>query len=124
MQSHQLEQQESLLSEREALVQSLQSSSVQAEEDLRKERARLKKLRGELSAVEVVREGLAQDLDKSRQFCRKVARAVRLESGMAEILSSGDFAHDAILMKAEQLAKLEVQLQADFLKNFSRCKQT
>lgn len=55
----------------------------------------------------VIREGLARDLDKWREFGRKVAKAVQLERGVAEILS-GDFAHDAILMKAEQLAKQEV----------------
>ena len=52
---------------------------------------------------------MERDLDKCHVFSRKLARAVDLDRGTAEILTSGsDFAHDAILMKAEQLAKLEV----------------
>lgn len=43
-----------------------------------------------------------------KAFTKRLSRAVNLDTGTAEILS-GDFAHDAILTKAEQLAKQEVQ---------------
>ena len=40
-------------------------------------------------------------------FCKKLTRAVQLDAATAQIVS-GDFAEDAILAKAEQLAKHEV----------------
>ena len=66
-----------------------------------------------MSGLEVVRDGLAQDLDKCRVFSKQVARAVGLEKETAEILATGDFAHDAIIMRAEQLIKLEVSRGVD-----------
>ena len=60
-----------------------------------------------MGALEVVREGLARDVDKCTEFTHKVGKALGLDRGTAEILT-GDFAHDAIIMRAEQLAKMEV----------------
>lgn len=106
-QSGELKEQQFLLRQREELIQASQESSRKMEADLKKERSSLRKKEGEVGALEVVREGLARDLDKSSAFTRKVAKALALDRATAEILV-GDFAHDAIVMKAEQLAKLEV----------------
>ena len=48
---------------------------------------------------------------KEREFQKKLSRALRLDSATAEVLA-GDFAHDAILVRAERLAKQEVRLTA------------
>lgn len=45
---------------------------------------------------------------KEKEFHKKLSRTLRLDSATAEILA-GDFAHDAILVRAEQLAKQEVR---------------
>ena len=42
-----------------------------------------------------------------KAFCKRLGKSVYLDSGVAEMLS-GDFAHDAILLKVEQLVKQEV----------------
>ena len=42
-----------------------------------------------------------------KAFCKRLGKSVHLDSGVAEMLS-GDFAHDAIVLKVEQLAKQEV----------------
>ena len=79
------------------------------EQELQGERVKVRQLEGEVSSLEGVREGMERDMERWQVFGRKLARAVQLEKGTAQILTSGsDFAHDAILMKAEQLAKLEV----------------
>lgn len=101
--------QSSLLAEREASINSSQAAALQANQDLHKWRSKVKKLEGAVSSLEVVRDGLTQDLDKCRVFSKKVAQAVALERETAEILATGDFAHDAIIMKAQQLVKLEVR---------------
>lgn len=106
-QARELTEQQSLVRERESCIQSSQDCSRKLEQELKKERARLHKLEGEVGALEVVREGLTRDLEKSHTFSKKVAKALALDRGTAEILA-GDFAQDAILMKAEQLAKQEV----------------
>lgn len=108
-QSTELKEQQFVLRQREELIQTLQESSRKMEADFKKERSSLRKMEGEVGALEVVREGLTRDLEKSSAFTRKVAKALALDRGTAEILT-GDFAHDAIVMKAEQLAKLEVIL--------------
>lgn len=43
-----------------------------------------------------------------KAFCKRLSKAVQLDSGVAEMLS-GDFAHDAVLLKIEQLMKQEVR---------------
>ena len=63
-----------------------------------------------MASLTVVRDGLTEDLEKCRRFSRKVSKAVALDDGTAAILTDGDFAHDAVLMKAEQLVKLEVSM--------------
>lgn len=80
-----------------------------------KERAKLSKMEGEVASLTVVCDGLTEDLEKCHRFSRKVSKAVALDTGTAAILNDGDFAHDAILMKAEQLVKLEVGVYCMFL---------
>lgn len=100
----------SLLAEKEACIQSLQRNSLGAEEDLERERSKVSRLEEELDALVLQRDGLMRDLEKSQEFSRKVAKAVELDRDTSEILA-GDFAHDAILMKAQQLVKHEVHQQ-------------
>ncbi len=64
-------------------------------------------LEEKLTSIELIREGLSKDVKKWQAFCSKVAKAVELDSTTAEMLTTGDFAHDAILMRAEQLVKQE-----------------
>ena len=42
-----------------------------------------------------------------KAFCKRLGKSVHLDSGVAEMLS-GDFVHDAIVLKVEQLVKQEV----------------
>ena len=108
-------------------MQTLRNASLATEQELERERTKVKQLEGEVSGLEVVREGMERDLEKCRSFSRKLARVVQLEKGTAEILTStSDFAHDAILMKAEQLAKLEVSADTNIfvrLITYSLCMQ-
>ena len=97
----------SLLKEREISIKALQDSSGHLKHSLEKEQLKVSKLEEETAANELVKEGLTNDLEKCRGFYRKVARALKLDNATTEILA-GDFAYDAILMKAEQLAKHEV----------------
>ncbi len=91
-------------------METLRASSQRLEQGLAEERARAKRLEGEVVGLEVVRDGLSRDLDKCHTFSRKVTRVLALDRGTAQILATGgDFAHDAILLKAEQLVKLEVR---------------
>lgn len=46
-------------------------------------------------------------LMQHKAFCKRLGKSVHLDSGVAEMLS-GDFAHDAIILKVEQLMKQEV----------------
>ncbi len=102
-------EQDSHISSHAASIQSLRDASLGTEQELQRERAKVRRLEGEVAALQGAQEGMERDLEKCRVFSQKVARAVQLERGAAQILtSSSDFAHDAILMKAEQLAKLEV----------------
>ena len=96
------------LEEREKDVELTRSTSLQLSEELETEKEKVERLEGELEASEVVKEGLKRDLERSRAFCKKVGRAVGMEQETETILAAGDFAHDAILMKAEQLVKQEV----------------
>lgn len=110
-QSERVLEQESRLSSHAASLQSLRDASLATQQELQRERAKVGRLEGELAALEGARERMERDLEKCQVFSQKVARAVQLERGTAQILSSSsDFAHDAILMKAEQLAKLEVSI--------------
>ena len=90
-------------------LQITRATSSQLQEELELEKEKVERLEGELEAAEVVKDGLQRDLERSRTFCKKIGRAVGMEQETEAILVAGDFAHDAILMKAEQLAKQEVQ---------------
>jgi len=89
-------------------LQITRTTSSQLQEELELEKEKVERLEGELEATEVVKDGLHRDLEKARTFCKKVGRAVGVEQETEAILVAGDFAYDAILMKAEQLAKQEV----------------
>lgn len=107
-QSGDLREQQLVLTQQRDSLQSSQQCTCKLEEELRRERSRLKKAEGEVGALEVVQEGLTRDMDKCQAFTRKVAKALALDRSTAEILT-GDFAHDAVLMRAEQLVKMEVR---------------
>ena len=112
-QSREVKEQQRLLGEKEASIQRVENTSSELRLSLEKERLRVRKLEAEVEALDLVREGLSNDLEKCRGFYKKMAKAVKLESGTAQILS-GDFALDAILMRAEQLAKREVLVMAGY----------
>ena len=107
-QSDQLAEQSCVLQERDKQIQILRNSFSQLQQELQCKQEKVGKLEGELDAAELVQSALRKDLDKSRIFCKMVGRVVGLERETEVILAAGDFAHDAILMKAEQLAKHEV----------------
>ncbi len=89
-------------------MQLIKTTSSQLQDELQSEKEKVERLEGELEAAEVVKDGLKRDLNKSQAFCKKMGRAVGMEQETEAILVAGDFAHDAILMKTEQLAKQEV----------------
>ena len=122
-------QQSSELSRLQDSVERLQTELLQYKERLKKESAKVKQLEGDKMSESILTEGVTRELEKVSEFLstvhrgsliivlclnsqhklftKRLSKAVNLDSGTAEILS-GDFAHDAILTRAEQLAKNEV----------------
>ncbi|XP_064403759.1 coiled-coil domain-containing protein 170-like isoform X3 [Halichondria panicea] len=93
-------------------VDKLQTELAQCREALKDESTRVKQLAGKKVSEDILTEGVTRELEKHKAFIRRLTKAVNLDSGTAEILS-GDFAHDAILTKAEQLTKHETQSLAE-----------
>ena len=87
---------------------SLQTLLTQTEEELERERGKVRALEGELATQSVVKEGLERGTERENQFYQKLSRALKLDSTTAQVLT-GDFARDAILVRAEQIAKHEVE---------------
>lgn len=106
--SDQLDEQSSVLQEKDREIQITRGTTSQLQQELESEREKVEKLEGQLEATELVQDGLRQDLEKARTFCKKMGRTIGMEQETEDILAAGDFAHDAILMKAEQLVKHEV----------------
>ena len=86
---------------------SLQTRLGEVEEELERERDRVRQLQGELVTQTLVKEGLERETEKEQQFHQRLSKALKLDSVTSQVLT-GDFARDAILVKAEQMAKHEV----------------
>jgi chromosome segregation ATPase len=71
-----------------------------------------KDLLEQLNNMEILEKKVYRQDEKYKSFIRKCASVLRLEATTAAILA-GDFAEDAILLKAEQLCKSETQVLAE-----------
>ena len=103
-----LEEREAEQVERGRAQSSLQTQLTQSQEELKRERVRVRQLEGELLTQTAVREGLERDTENERQFYQRLSRTLKLDPPTAQVLT-GDFVRDAILAKAEQMAKHEVR---------------
>ena len=86
---------------------SLQTQLANVVGELERERGKVKQLEGELLTQTLVKEGLERTTEKEQQFHQRLSKALKLDSTTAQVLS-GDFARDAILVRAEQMTKHEV----------------
>ena len=87
---------------------SLRMQLAEVEAELERQRGRVKQLEGELLTQTLAKEGLERDTEKEQQFHKRLSKALKLDSATAQVVT-GDFARDAILVRAEQMTKHEVQ---------------
>ncbi|KAL5463555.1 hypothetical protein EMCRGX_G032460 [Ephydatia muelleri] len=76
--------------------------------ELEEEGERRVRAEAEAASLHVVNKGLRQDVERHQPFVAKLAKALQLDTGAAEILS-GEFAEEAVLSKISQLANHETQ---------------
>ena len=87
---------------------SLQTQLAQVERELKRERERVKQLEEEQETQTLAREGLERDTEREQQFYQRLASALKLDNSATAQVLTGDFTRDAILVRAEQMAKHEV----------------
>ncbi|CAI8052223.1 Coiled-coil domain-containing protein 170 [Geodia barretti] len=91
---------------------SLRMQLAEVEAELERQRGRVKQLEGELLTQTLAKEGLERDMEKEQQFHQRLSKALKFDSTTAQVVT-GDFARDAILVRAEQMTKHETQTLAE-----------
>ena len=99
---------------------SLRMQLAEVEAELERQRGRVKQLEGELLTQTLAKEGLERDMEKEQQFHQRLSKALKFDSTTAQVVT-GDFARDAILVRAEQMTKHDVRYNNSALLNLYCC---